>query len=255
MHAKKIFLIFIISFFIFNVTYAANLTATIDIVADKTSVAPGDEVTFTLTIKDIANADGDCIAAMSGNIDYDKNFFETITETAIQPSGSAGINTETGKFTYTLSANAGTTTTIGTIKLKVKSTATGSGNVNFSNLASSDGETSATSANKSITISIKENSSSGSESGSGSSNSGSESSSSSSNSSSKSESSSSSSSSQSTSSTSGSASNSSSSQTENKSKNALPKTGTNAITIIGFLAVSIVISTILYVKYSQHKDF
>ena len=272
MEFKKLLLSFLIVilgiFAISSTIYAADLSANIDVTADKTEVAAGDDVTFTLKIKDIANAADNQITAVGGIITYDTNFFETITESSIEPSASADIRTDTGAFAYICKANSGTTTTIGTIKLKVKSSATGSGNVTFSNLESSDGESSASSENKTISISIKTASNDSSTNGSGSST---DSSSSSTNGSGSSTDSSGSSTDSSSSSTngSGSSTNGSSSSTKEKSDSddsstkktnaksnsksmKLPYTGTSSI-LYGILFVVIIISVVSFIKFYKHK--
>ena len=262
MNTKKFiifFLFIILEIFTFSTkTYAANLIATIDVTADKTEVQAGDEVVFTLSIKDIANAADNQITAIGGTLTYDTNFFETITESCIEPSASADIRIDTGNFAYICKANSGTTTTVGTIKLKVKSSATGSGNVTFSNLESSDGETSASSQNKTITVSIKSASDSSSSSSSSSST---DNSSSSSSSSSSTDDSSSSSSSSSSTDTSSSISSSSSSADDSSTKKAntnssaskLPYTGVSTV-FYGVLFVVIVVSVVSFIKFYKHKD-
>ena len=58
-----------------------KLEATIEITANKTSVVEGDEVEFTFTIKDLKNAQDNSIAAISGNLEYDTNFFDFVSST------------------------------------------------------------------------------------------------------------------------------------------------------------------------------
>ena len=247
MNTKKIIITFLLAVFIVfaisNNIYAANLAATIDVVANKTEVQAGDEVTFAISIKDIANAEDNLVTAAEGVLTYDTNFFEKITTSSIAPSGANTIDVDTGKFVSFFSANTGTTTNIATITLKVKSTATGSGNVTFSKLSSSDGETEAQSADKTIIISIKAASGSSSDSsGTGSSSSGS----------------STSGSSETDSSSSGSSSSDSSSSISSNSNNnasSLPYTGTSInLCIIGSILVIISIGTISFVKYNKNKN-
>ena len=152
-------IILLVSFMsIVNYSYASGLQlgATIDISPDKTEVSAGENVTFTITTKDIVNAtENGTIYAIGGKIVYDTNFFESPTTSGIT------LSTETGLFNSTNAVTEGGTN--GTITLKVKDDATGSGNVQFTELTASDGriedmETlgTATTPDKTITISIQQ---------------------------------------------------------------------------------------------------
>ncbi|MBQ9658420.1 MAG: hypothetical protein IJV31_06605 [Clostridia bacterium] len=140
---SSIILILVVIAALSTISNAAALQATISITPDKTEVNPGDSVTFTLKL-----INGDDVGAASGVIQYDTNFFESMTH-----SSGIGINTGTGKFSMFVTPGE---PNIGTFTLKVKSTATGTGNVKFTELEASDSEDIATTPDVSIDIKIKE---------------------------------------------------------------------------------------------------
>ena len=153
---KTIISILIVSLMFFMIagnSYAAQLEAEIEVSADKTEVSKGDIVTFTLKTKNIANAENDSVSAISGVIEWDKDFFEIPSN----GTGSATLNTETGDFNCISIVKDGGTN--GTIMLKVKDTASGSGIVSFTDLEASDGRTdeegTATTSDQEITIKMK----------------------------------------------------------------------------------------------------
>lgn len=149
----SILIISLMSFLLVGNSYAAQLQAKIGVTADKTEVSKGDTVTFTIKTTNIANADNDSISAISGMIEWDKDFFEIPSNR----TGSATLNTETGDFNCISIVKDGGTN--GTIILKVKDTATGSGVVKFTKLEASDGRTdaegTAATADQELTIKIK----------------------------------------------------------------------------------------------------
>ena len=153
---KTIISILIISlmFFLFvGNSYAAQLQAKIGVSADKTEVSKGDKVTFTIKTTNISNAENDSVSAISGVLEWDKNFFEIPSD----GTGTATLNTETGDFNCISIVKDGGTN--GTIILKVKDSATGSGIVKFTKLEASDGRTdeegTATTSDQEITVKIK----------------------------------------------------------------------------------------------------
>ena len=140
-----------------NYSFAAGvqLEATIDITPDKVETSEGDVIKFTITTKDIKNAETGKIYAIEGVIEYDSNFFEVDTTTSTLEVG------ETGKFNSMTPVSEGGTN--GIIALKIKDSATGSSVVKFTGLAASDGrmEDSETQRNTKtpdteITVTIKE---------------------------------------------------------------------------------------------------
>lgn len=138
----------------FSYAEGAQLEATIEISTNVTEVSVGDQVTFTLVTRDIANAvDNGKIYAIGGKIVYDTNFFELDTTNGITLG-------DTGLFNSTNAVTEGGTN--GTITLKVKDGATGSATVTFTDLTASDGrlddmETlgTATTEEQSFTITLK----------------------------------------------------------------------------------------------------
>ena len=139
---SSIILILVVIAALSTISNAAALQATILITPDKTEVNPGDSVTFTLKL-----INGDDVGAVAGVIQYDTNFFESMTSSGI------GINTGTGKFSKFVTPGE---PNIGTFTLKVKSTATGTGNVKFTELEASDGVDTANTPDVSMDIKIKE---------------------------------------------------------------------------------------------------
>ncbi len=149
----SILIIGLMSFLLVGNSYAAQLQAKIEVSADKTEVAKGDKITFTLKTTNIANAENNSVSAISGVLEWDKNFFEIPSD----GTGTATLNTETGDFNCISIVKDGGTN--GTIILKVKDSATGSGVVKFTKLEASDGRTdtegTATTSDQELTISIK----------------------------------------------------------------------------------------------------
>lgn len=133
-----------------NISNAADLKATVDIRADKTEVDAGEEITFTIKVKDVANAMDDQVSAMEGIITYNNTFFETVNS---DDCTGIVINSDNGSFNAGISVK--TEKDIGTIKLKVKSNPTGAGTVTFSGLKVSDGDNTVETAEKSFTITKK----------------------------------------------------------------------------------------------------
>lgn len=133
-----------------NISNAADLKATVDIRADKTEVDAGEDVTFTIKVKDVANAMDDQVSAMEGIITYNNAFFETVNS---DDCTGVVINSDNGSFNAGISVK--TEKDIGTIKLKVKSNPTGAGTVTFSGLKVSDGDNTVETAEKSFTITKK----------------------------------------------------------------------------------------------------
>ena len=138
----------------FSYAEGAQLEARIEVSANVIEVSVGDQVTFTLVTRDIANAvDNGKIYAIGGKLVYDTNFFEL--------AGTNGITLgDTGLFNSTNAVTEGGTN--GTITLKVKESATGSATVTFTDLTASDGrlddmETlgTAKSEEQSFTITVK----------------------------------------------------------------------------------------------------
>lgn len=111
-----------------------KLEATIEITANKTSVVKGDEVEFTFTIKDLKNAKDDSIAAISGNLEYDTNFFDFVSST-FSVGGASGEAFNVAKVGKEGDVYA-------KLVLKVKDDAKGTGSVKFTDLKASDGDTS-----------------------------------------------------------------------------------------------------------------
>ncbi len=150
---KKIISTIIMTILVFaislNISYAATLTANLEITADKTQVRAGDTITFTFEVTDIANAAGNTVSAMEGVITYNTSFFETIN-----PEDATGIvvNAENGMLSAAFSAS--TDKEIGTLQLKVKENPTGNGTVAFSALGVSDGVALANVDNKNFNIRI-----------------------------------------------------------------------------------------------------
>ena len=149
----SILIISLMSFLLVGNSYAAQLQAKIEVSADKTEVAKGDKITFTLKTTNIANAENDSVSAISGVLEWDKNFFEIPSD----GTGTATLNAETGDFNCISIVKDGGTN--GTIILKVKDSATGSGVVKFTKLEASDGRTdtegTAKTSDQELTISIK----------------------------------------------------------------------------------------------------
>lgn len=153
------FTIFIVMMLLIVDSYATGenlgkLEAKIEVTADKTEIATGDVITFTLKTTNIKNAENDSISAISGVIEWDKDFFEIPSS----GTGTATLNTETGDFNCISVVKDGGTN--GTIILKVKDSAEGSGVVKFTKLEAGDGRIDengiATTADQEITIKIKE---------------------------------------------------------------------------------------------------
>lgn len=111
-----------------------KLEATIEITANKTSVVEGDEVEFTFTIKDLKNAQDNSIAAISGNLEYDTNFFDFVSST-FSVGGASGEAFNVAKVGKEGDVYA-------KLVLKVKDDAKGTGSVKFTDLKASDGDTS-----------------------------------------------------------------------------------------------------------------
>lgn len=149
----SILIISLMSFILVGNSYAVQLQAKIEASADNTEVSAGDKVTFTLKTTNIANAENDSVSAISGVLEWNKDFFEIPSD----GTGSATLNTETGDFNCISIVKDGGTN--GTIILKVKDSATGSGVVKFTKLEASDGRTdaegTATTSDQEITIKIK----------------------------------------------------------------------------------------------------
>ena len=59
----SILIISLMSFLLVGNSYAAQLQAKIEVSADKTEVAKGDKITFTLKTTNIANAENDSVSA------------------------------------------------------------------------------------------------------------------------------------------------------------------------------------------------
>ena len=146
-------MISLMTFLLIGNSYAAQLQAKIEVSADKTEVLAGDKVTFTLKTTGIANAENDSVSAISGVLEWDKDFFEIPSD----GTGSATLNTESGDFNCISIVKDGGTN--GTIILKVKDSATGSGIIKFTKLEASDGRTdeegTVTTPDQEITINIK----------------------------------------------------------------------------------------------------
>ena len=53
-------------------SYAAQLTATIEIKPSVTEVSVGDKVTFSFVIKNVTNALNDSIGAIEGKVEYER---------------------------------------------------------------------------------------------------------------------------------------------------------------------------------------
>lgn len=149
----SILMISLMTFLLIGNSYAAQLQAKIEVSADKTEVSAGDKVTFTLKTTGIANAENDSVSAISGVLEWDKDFFEIPSD----GTGSATLNTESGDFNCISIVKDGGTN--GTIILKVKESATGSGIIKFTKLEASDGRTdeegTVTTPDQEITINIK----------------------------------------------------------------------------------------------------
>ena len=149
----SILMISLMTFLLIGNSYAAQLQAKIEVSADKTEVLAGDKVTFTLKTTGIANAENDSVSAISGVLEWDKDFFEIPSD----GTGSATLNTESGDFNCISIVKDGGTN--GTIILKVKDSATGSGIIKFTKLEASDGRTdeegTVTTPDQEITINIK----------------------------------------------------------------------------------------------------
>ncbi len=140
-------------------SYAAQLTATIEIKPSVTEVSAGDKVTFSFVIKNVTNALNDSIGAIEGKVEYDTNFFELDSDTTLSTGGESGEN-----FNVLKDTKEGAT--IAKLVLKVKDKPTGSGVVKFTNLSASDGDTSkeeneaiAKTADQEFTIKLKTNTS------------------------------------------------------------------------------------------------
>ena len=149
----SILIISLMSLLFVGNSYAAQLQAKIEASADKTEVSAGDKVIFTLKTTNIANAENDSVSAITGVLEWDKNFFEIPSD----GTGSATLNAEKGNFNCISIVKDGGTN--GTIILKVKDSATGSGSVKFKELEASDGRTdaegTAKTSDQEITIKIK----------------------------------------------------------------------------------------------------
>lgn len=146
-----ILLIYILS--ISSIAYAASLQAKLEVTVDKTEITKGGEyVTFSIKIKDIANAADGSVTAAEGTIVYNKDFFEIIN-----PDDCTGImiNQTNGMFSVAFSATS--SKDLGLIKLKVKNSPTGIGNVKFTGLTASDGEEIAKTDDQEFTIKMKDN--------------------------------------------------------------------------------------------------
>ena len=135
MKKLKLFILLIIILLIINIPVivnAANLEATITITPDKTTAAPGDTITFTLTLTGVANAQGDVVSSISGKVNYDADVFQDLT-----PSSNIIMNNNSSEFN-TMGSFANNAT-IGTFSLKVKAASESRGDVNFTLLKASDG--------------------------------------------------------------------------------------------------------------------
>lgn len=142
-----------------NVTYAATPSFSIELVADKTTVNRGEEVTVTLRVKDFANM-SEGIYALFAQIEYDKNYFEELTASNISGKGTWSsaptFNTSNNQLTADSGTGVKTNSEVFSIKLKVKSTATegATTTVKVKNFQGSEGEEDLK-ANQDAAINIK----------------------------------------------------------------------------------------------------
>ena len=131
--------------------YAVPLQATISVSADKNSLTPGETVTFTLRLQNVANAEGGIVSGVAGTIEYDTNIFEDLNASGII------INKTRGNWSTLGSFSEGSV--LGTISLKAKNNVSGTGNVIFKDLIADDGrddlsESTATSPNVQFSINV-----------------------------------------------------------------------------------------------------
>lgn len=146
-----ILLIYILS--ISSMAYAASLQAKLEVTVDKTEITKGGEyVTFSIKIKDIANAADGSVTAAEGTIIYNKDFFEIIN-----PDDCTGIMINQANGMFSVAFSAASSKDLGSIKLKVKNSPTGTGNVKFTGLTASDGEEIAKTDDQEFTIKMKDN--------------------------------------------------------------------------------------------------
>lgn len=98
--------------------YAAG-TVTMKLVADKSTLVAGEEITLTFSIASITGIEGG-IKAIQGTVDYDKNVFEEITTSSkVDMNGwSTDLNTANNKFAGT--SNGASSGNVFTLTLKVK---------------------------------------------------------------------------------------------------------------------------------------
>ena len=135
----SIITVLLMTVFMMGVVFAAEgsntkLEATIEITANKTSISRGDEIEFIFKIKDLKNAQDNSIAAISGNLEYDTNFFDFVSST-FSVGGASGEAFNVAKVGKEGDVYA-------KLVLKVKDDAKGTGSVKFTDLKASDGDTS-----------------------------------------------------------------------------------------------------------------
>lgn len=120
-------LVMLIVFALFSnvVLGAENASFGIGLTSTKTSVNPGDEITVTLNVKDFKNMT-EGIYSFLGTIEYDKEFFETLTDSSVKGLGTWSsvptFNPSNGLITAETGSGVKTQSDVFAITFKVKST-------------------------------------------------------------------------------------------------------------------------------------
>lgn len=144
-----------------NVLAAEEPSFGIALTSSKTTVNPGDEVTVTLKVKDFENMT-DGIYSFLATIGYDKDVFETLTETSVKGSSSWSsvptFNPENGLIVADTGIGVKAESDVFSIQFKVKETAKlGTTDITVKDFEASEGEEDLT-ANEDakITITVEE---------------------------------------------------------------------------------------------------
>ena len=139
--------------------YAATPTFSIQLVADKTTVARGEEITVTLKAKEFANMT-EGLYAFFAEIEYDKNYFEELTTSDVSGKGTWSSVPTFNPNSNQITADSGTGVKIDSevfsIKLKVKANAVegGTTTIKVKNFQASEGDVDIN-ANQDAIINIK----------------------------------------------------------------------------------------------------
>lgn len=133
-----------------KVNAEATMTANLGATPNKTQVQAGETITLQLKIQNIQNAYQNAVTSFSAYMQYNKDFFETVTE---DDCSGISYNPEIGMLTAMFTASGDKN--IGTITLKVKSNPTGEGTITFSEIVFADGQTEYTDTNRNCKVTLE----------------------------------------------------------------------------------------------------